>query len=541
MPAVLLHVSEDPNESVLLGAELTEQGIGHTLSTTADPARLAAIDSDPVDALVVDVPLRDERLRTAISELQRRRPLLPVVFRWGHGGFWSTQPPGAQLAQRLRDVLPVEGERPPHARRPAIEQVVGHQELLLRLSELQFWDFEPALRTITESVAAELDVDRVSVWEFDADRASLRCLDLFERAPSTHSSAARVLTDTAYIAALESSLAISAPDARLDPRTSGLAAGYLVPLRIMSMLDAPVRGDGRVQGVLCLEMVGRSRQWSLLDQCMAAGTASLVSRALDTRSRRELAEQVRHAERLEAVGRVAAGLAHDFNNYLTGILGYTELGLQGGAEQGARDALVEVRAIASRARDSVADLLGSFGPARSAIVPTDLYDLAQQPAPAWSVFVPPRIALSSATERGSLMVEVSLHVIERMVTNLVKNAVEAIPDRGAIVVRMRRLPPPERPDRLPPGEYAVVEVEDTGPGIDADTQSRLFEMFFTTKVGRGCGIGLATVMALARQHEGTVTVRSTPSRGSTFGIVLPLHRGQEAAPDAIGSHAGGLP
>ncbi len=152
-------------------------------------------------------------------------------------------------------------------------------------------DPQAAIRVITETGCRAIDVARCSVWLLDDDRATLRCLDLYERESGRHTSGVVLSASTypGYFAALDIEEPIAADDAHRDPRTSEFSEGYLTPLNIGAMLDAPVRTGGALVGVVCNEHVGGERRWTLTEQRDAAFLGSLASLALELaqRARRE--------------------------------------------------------------------------------------------------------------------------------------------------------------------------------------------------------------------------------------------------------------
>ncbi len=163
---------------------------------------------------------------------------------------------------------------------------------LIQDERLYHGDLSNALRQVTRTVALTLDVARVSVWRHEDDKSVIRCLDLFEQPDDRHSSGTVLgaAATPAYFAALAEVEVIPAHDARRDPRTREFTEGYLVPLGITSMLDAPVHLDGELHGVLCLEHVGPLREWTPEDQTFAVAAANLVSLALEGHQRRQAQE-----------------------------------------------------------------------------------------------------------------------------------------------------------------------------------------------------------------------------------------------------------
>jgi len=241
-----------------------------------------------------------------------------------------------------------------------------------------------------------------------------------------------------------------------------------------------------------------------------------------------LEERLRSAQRLEAIGHLAGGIAHDFNNLLTPILGHTELLLSEAPESDEmRDDLTQIHAAAERARMLTKQLL-SFG--RKAVLEVSALDL---PA-----LLHGMERLLRGMLREDIELRLQLHVtgilvkadpsqLEQVVMNLVVNARDAMPHGGLISISVGRqtLTTGASPDlqEVAPGDYAVISVADTGVGMSSDVKSRLFEPFFTTKaVGKGTGLGLATVFGIVRQHRGTMSVYSEPGKGSTFRVYLPV-------------------
>lgn len=179
------------------------------------------------------------------------------------------------------------------------ELLARHQEALLELTRLegQCQSLDEALRLCTETAARTLGVRRAGVWVFDDERSKITCLCLYDLDASEHASGVELFARDypTYFAALEENRALAADDARSDPRTVELAAPYLDRHGITSMLDAPVRKEGRVVGVVCHEHIGRRRVWSLEEQHFAGSIADIVALAVEhfgrVRAERELRER----------------------------------------------------------------------------------------------------------------------------------------------------------------------------------------------------------------------------------------------------------
>jgi signal transduction histidine kinase len=560
--AQVLHLAESPNDSFLLKAELADEGIPCqllALSTGEDLAR--AVAGSSIDLIVVDVPLSSPAWRSGLDEIQRTRPELPVIFRWGGTGNWSTESSSEQLGRRIRGVLslPDTLKRTDRERREFLDRLVRHQQTYLELLRSDFWNFEEAIKRIIERAADLLEVERVSVWEFTEDRKAIVCLDLFVRSTRTHERPRPVSSCPRYLATLESSLTLAADDAQRDPRTSELAASYLVPHGVVSMLDAPIRRDGRLVGVVCHEQTHAPRQWAVLEQCSAGWVAGLVARAMDVRERRQLADRLERAERLDSIGRLASGLAHDFNNCLTTILCHVDRGLAG-PDGEARTALADISEVVMSAARLSRELLTAGRPQPVVLKPLDLAALVSGLSTDLSALMPPSARLEVVAPGEPVWIRGDAGALERVVLNLVANAADAVArDGGHVRLGVTRAAASNGGAPVPSAASAAIEVSDDGVGMDASVQARLFEPFFTTKskapagpvsaagagtgaglgasgtpasgsaprtaeaprAKGGTGLGLATAFGIVTQHGGTIAVESAPRQGSRFTVLLP--------------------
>jgi signal transduction histidine kinase len=231
-------------------------------------------------------------------------------------------------------------------------------------------------------------------------------------------------------------------------------------------------------------------------------------------------EKLVETEKLAGIGRLAAGVAHEINNPLGVILGYTRL-LRKSVDGGAQDDLRVIEEETLRCKEIVEGLLDLSRPLQAARERVDLRDVCDEVvARLGDAQLLDGVSVSVA---GAGAAEGHPSKVRQIVTNLVRNAAEAAGPGGAVVVSVRE-------DEA----GAVVEVTDDGPGIDARTRARLFEPFFTTKP-QGTGLGLAVSRALARAHGGEVDAASTPGDGARFTFRLP----HVTPPPALGDAAEG--
>jgi two-component system, cell cycle sensor histidine kinase and response regulator CckA len=263
-------------------------------------------------------------------------------------------------------------------------------------------------------------------------------------------------------------------------------------------------------------------------QRLAPAVTRVVAAAAEHRDRRELERRLLQSQKMDAVGRLAGGVAHDFNNVLTAILGSVELLLtdERGAER--REELDIIRDAATRAQDLIRQLLAFSS--RQVLQPTvlDCNGLVKNLSKMLRRVIGEDIQLTTTLAPGLGPVRADAGQLEQVLVNLAVNARDAMPDGGRLAIATANADfdtahaVPDHAPPLPPGHYVVLRVTDSGTGMDAQTQARMFEPFFTTKPqGKGTGLGLATVYGIVRQSGGHIDVDSALGRGTTFRIYLP--------------------
>ena len=255
---------------------------------------------------------------------------------------------------------------------------------------------------------------------------------------------------------------------------------------------------------------------------------SVIEVARDITEHRKLEAQLRHSQKMESVGTLAGGVAHDFNNILTAIIGYGHLLRMKMNKDDPLKAYVEHILVSAERAAHLTQSLLAFS-RKQVINPklVNLNEIVKKVEKLMRRVIREDIELQTALDEKDLTVLADAVHIEQVLINLATNARDAMPDGGLLKLETGVAEIDENYINTygygEPGMYAIVSVTDTGTGIDKETQKRIFEPFFTTKeVGKGTGLGLSMAYGIMQQHSGYINCYSEPGKGATFKIYLPL-------------------
>ncbi|MCX8043001.1 MAG: response regulator [Desulfobacterota bacterium] len=279
---------------------------------------------------------------------------------------------------------------------------------------------------------------------------------------------------------------------------------------------------------------------------------SFIGIARDVTRERELERQLRHAQKLEAIGTLAGGIAHDFNNILAAIIGYTELASVDAVPDSKQAGYLQhVLAASERARRLVQQILTFSRRSEQTVQPLQLTPLVKETVKLLQAAIPVSVEINTVFSAQHDWVLGDPTQLHQMLMNLCINAADAIGSKhGTVTIELaeQRLPDAEQRTVLglnPDADYIELSVSDTGCGIPEELLDRIFDPFFTTKAeGKGTGLGLSVVHGIVKSHNGAITVKSTPGHGSCFTIYLPqsheLEKQQHTAPEQIQRGSGSI-
>jgi PAS domain S-box-containing protein len=386
-------------------------------------------------------------------------------------------------------------------------------------------DFAGAVREITEVVASTLSVGLVGVWRHDERGASMMCQDLFQWPDGIHTAGLERTEEAfpTYFRALAGAEVLAVTDARSDPRTSEVAA-QLSSHHVVSMMCVPIRSRGASVGVLSCKHMGELRRWMPDEQAFALTVANLLSTLIGQAERQRLEQQLRQAQKLEAIGRLAGGVAHDFNNILTVILGRAEeVATDSRVPGDLREAVADLSQNADRASALTRQLLAFSRRQTIEVRDVDLNGVVANVTRLLHRVLGEDIEVSFIYSDVPLAVRADPGMIEQVLLNLAVNARDAMPGGGRLSIDTSFVEDggQQSANELR-GQWACLRVRDNGGGIAPEHLPHIFEPFFTTKdVGKGTGLGLATTYGIVQQHGGWIEVNSHLGRGTEFRVFFP--------------------
>ncbi|MCU0578761.1 MAG: PAS domain S-box protein, partial [Desulfobacterota bacterium] len=309
---------------------------------------------------------------------------------------------------------------------------------------------------------------------------------------------------------------------------------------VQSVVCVPMVFGGKLIGFLGFESIRRRKAWSEEIVTLLTIVGEIFTNALERirveEEKSKLEDQLRQSQKMEAIGRLAGGVAHDFNNMLTGIIGYADLLLLSLNKDHALTGKVEEIKKAGKRAASLTQQLLAFS-RKQLLQPKvlDLNTVVNDLKKMLQRLIGEDIALETSLETNPWPVKVDPNQMGQVLMNLVVNARDAMPQGGKVTIRTANRALDESHGRrwgvqLQAGPYVLLAVQDNGTGMDQQTLSHIFEPFFTTKeLGKGTGLGLSTVYGIIKQSEGYIWVDSRPGLGTTFQIFLPRAEGFSAS------------
>ncbi len=395
-------------------------------------------------------------------------------------------------------------------------------------------NLDQAFEVLTEIGSRVLGVERTSVWILDEQGTTLRLLNLFEHTPARHTSGAILKAEDypAYFRALaEEEYAVAAHDAATDARTRDFARTYLQPLGIGAMLDAPIRLNGQVAGVVCNEHVGGPRRWTPEEVHFANSLTTFATLAMEAHQRKEADQELRLAKEAAEVASRAkseflASMSHEIRTPMNAIIGMADLLWETSLNPEQRKYLRIFRRAGGTLLNLINDILdlSKVEAGRLELESID-FDLSEMIDKAIEILA------MRANEKG---LELACHLapdvpcsligdptrLTQILINLIGNALK-FTDKGSVIVRVMN-----DPEVAVPGAIRF-SVTDTGIGISPDKLDAIFESFtqahasISRRYG-GTGLGLAISKHLAERMNGRIWVESTVGAGSTFHCAVRL-------------------
>ena len=486
----LLMVDDNPDDRFLIRRALTREFPDLEIIEVSDPPSLAlALDRGPYDLVITDYGLGFTDGFTLLDSLKAQWPDVPVILCTG----------------TLSEEIAVEA-----LRKGLDDYILKDPQRFMRL---------PA--------AARSAIDHAR-QRAAARAAERRYHELFDGAPV---GLIRSLPDGGLLAANAAAariLGYPSVSELLDANGAQLWADPEDRRKVVALLE-------RGESVQNREIQGRRQDgaviWTSINVRPVKDSTGRILHfewsISDITERRQLESQLRQAQKMEAVGQLAGGVAHDFNNLLTVIGGrcYLMLGRLP-ADDPLRREVELVRSAAERAARLTHQLLAF---SRKQVLEPRVLDLNETVAgiePLLRRLIGEHIEIGVARGAGLGRVKADVGQLEQVILNLAVNARDAMPQGGRLTLGTSNATVDEaavrRAPEFEPGDYVVLSVTDTGHGMDAATRAQIFEPFFTTKeIGKGTGLGLATVYGIVKQSGGFIEVESEPGRGATFKVYLP--------------------
>jgi len=391
------------------------------------------------------------------------------------------------------------------------------------------WDRATLCEETARRLSALLGCDRVSIWRLEPDASALRCITLFDARSGEHETGVRLErhVNPAYFEAIEAGGVVCVTDALTDPATRAFGPGYLEPLGIGALLDAPIRTGRGVHGVVCCEHVGEARRWSPEELSLVSAAAQYVAVAYLADNAETLAAELKRAL-VDAEGASAAksaflaNMSHELRTPLNGVLGMARAlsdEISDPVQADKLDVITQSGELLLGVLNDVLDL-SKIEAGRMEIRPEPIRpgDLVRKTCALFQAAAAQKgLDLTCRIDTLPETLEADGVRLRQILSNLVANAVK-FTEAGSVTVTAGAQPADS-------GWRLSISVEDTGCGISSDDQDRLFERFSQVdgshaRKHAGAGLGLVIARELARRMGGDVTVESASGEGSRFTVTI---------------------
>ena len=305
----------------------------------------------------------------------------------------------------------------------------------------------------------------------------------------------------------------SMPDNTLHTTTCTYIDSQGKEIPVEQTITQVIDDEGNHHGYLCIAM-------------------DLRDRLAEQKRQSELESQLHHSQKMETIGTLAGGIAHDLNNLLTPVMGYTEMLIEDSKDnEKYQKRLHRVLNASLRAKELVKQILTFSHHVDHDTMPAKVKSIVREVLELMFASLPPNIQLTVDVKDPDAMINADVTKIHQVLMNLCTNAAHAIGDKkGVITIEIDSMTHNEDEGdlMLPSGKYVLIVIRDTGKGIPEAYINRIFEPFYTTKeIGEGTGLGLSVVHGILRSHNGTIRVTSKVNKGSNFYVYLPYHSEQE--------------
>ncbi len=386
------------------------------------------------------------------------------------------------------------------------------------------------IRDIVRIAAETLECSQVGVWLYDAGCTLIKTHAVYSLEADEFLAEMELLRKDfpVYFQALEEHKSIAAHEARTDGRTKEFTETYLVPQDIYSLLDATILVSGESRGVVCFEHKRFKRDWLHDEILFSGGVADQVAQVLIDHEKRSVEARLRQAEKLQALGELAGGVAHDFNNQLSGILGNTELLKMKLGDSDLTSYTDKIINMSLNATSIIKQLLAFARKSQYMSEQCSLHALLKDVNDVLTHTIDKKITVETNFYQGVDTFKGDRSLLQNALLNISLNARDAMPDGGVLSFETSLLDADQiaalkHDELIEDQSYIQILISDAGVGMDADTMSRIFEPFYTTKAEDcGTGMGLAVAYGSIKQAGGTITVQSIKGRGTTFQVYLPL-------------------